>query len=103
MAQKQYNPALAESFDFRTDMDLPSNGLLWYARPQLFFRCLMCPTGSIRHPRQHKELTLVFFSTFELITLTPNAVTQRNRVPMFYDTANSSNLPSMYICLARTN
>ena len=71
-------------------------------RPGL--RYVVCPTGSLFHPRQHKELDLVFFSPFEPITLTPNAVCttmQRNRVPMFYDTASSSNLPSLYICLAR--
>ena len=69
------------------------NGLLWYARPQLFFRCTVCPTGSLQTPSKHKELALVFFSTFEPITLTPGAVTQRNGVPMLYDTASSYNLP----------
>ena len=44
---------------------------------------------------------LVFFSTFEPITLTPNEVTQCTRVPKFYNTASSSNLPSLYICMAR--
>ena len=78
-----------------------SNGLLSHARPQLFFRCTGCPTGSLQTPSKHKELALVFFSTFEPITLTPGAVTQRNGVPMLYDTASSSNLPSLYLCLAR--
>ena len=58
-------------------------------------------TVSLRHPRQHKEVALVFVSTFEPIALTPNAGTQRNEVPMLYDTASSSNLPSLYPCLAR--
>ena len=71
--------------------------------PGLFFRCTVCPTGSLQTPSKHKELALVFFSTFEPITLTPGAVTQRNGVPMLYDTvtASSSNLPSLYLCLAR--
>ena len=87
---------------FRTDMDLSCNDLLWYARPQLIFRCTVCPTGSLQTPSKHRELALVFFSTFEPITLTPDAVTQRNGVPMLYDTASSSsNLPSLYLCLAR--
>ena len=47
----------------------------------------------------------MFFSTLEPITLTPgavmHAVTQRNGVPMLYNTASSSNLPSLYLCLAR--
>ena len=87
----------------RLHMDLSGNGLLWYARPELFFRCTVCPTGSLQTPSKHKdsELALVFFSTFEPITLTPGAVTQRNGVPMLYDTASSSNLPSLYLCLAR--
>ena len=46
----------------------------------------------------HKELSLVFFSTFEPINITPHSVMQRNGVPMLYDTASSSNLPSLYIC-----
>ena len=52
-------------------------------------------------PSVHKELALVFFSTFEPITFTPGAVTQRNGVPTLYDTASSSNLPGLYLCLAR--
>ena len=85
VAPQPYNPAQADSFDFRTEMDWSSGGLLSYAQPQLFFQCTVCPTGSLRLPRQHKELTLVFFSTFEPIKLTPNVVMQRNGVPMFYD------------------
>ena len=34
-----------ENFDFNTDMDL-TGGDWWYARPQLFFYCTVCPTGS---------------------------------------------------------
>jgi len=74
---------------------------MWYARPQLFFRCTVCPTGSLQRQSQHKELALVFFSTFKPISLTPNALMQRNGVPMFDDTASSSNLPSLYICSAK--
>ena len=62
------HPSLAESFEFRTDMDLSGGGLLWCSQPQLFFQCTVCPTGSLRLPRQHKELVLVFFSTLETIT-----------------------------------
>ena len=31
MAPQPYNSAPAESFDFKTDMDLSGSGLLWYA------------------------------------------------------------------------
>ena len=101
VASQPYSPALAESFDFRTDIYLSCSNLLWYCRPQLFFRCTVCPTGSLQTPSKHKKLALVFFSTFEPITLTPGAVTQRNGVPMLYDTASSSNHPMLYLCLAR--
>ena len=33
--------------------------------------------------------------------MTPNVMTQCNGEPMFYDTASSPKLPSLYICLAR--
>jgi len=50
---------------------------------------------------RHTELSLVFFSTFEPIKLTPNSVMQSNGVPMFFDTASSTNLPSLYVCSLR--
>ena len=91
VALQPYKPAPAESFDFKFDMDLSGRCHLWYSRPQLFFRCTVCPTCSLRHPRQHKELALVFVSTFEPTSLIPNAVMQRNEVPIFYYPASSSN------------
>ena len=64
-----YNPSPVGVFDFNTDMDLTGGELLWYARPQLFFNC---PASSLG--RQHKELALVFVSTFEPIIETLNAI-----------------------------
>ena len=84
VAPQPYNPAPADSFQFRTQMDFSGGGHLWYARSQLFFRYTACPTGSLHHPRQHKELALVFFSTFESDIWTSNVVLQRNGVPMVY-------------------
>ena len=81
VAPQPYNPSPAESFDFRADIDLSCNCLLWYARPQLFFQSTVCPTGSLQTPSKHKELALVFFSTFEPITLTPGAVTNATECP----------------------
>ena len=37
--------------------------------------------------QRHMEVSLVFFSTFEPINITPQSIMQRNGVPMFYDTA----------------
>ena len=39
------NPNPPEDFDPKYDMDISGNGLMWYARPQLFFNCTVCPTG----------------------------------------------------------
>ena len=51
-----------------------------------------CPTGQRARKHLHMELSLVFFSTFELINITPHSLMQRNGVPMLYDhTARGSN------------
>ena len=54
------NPNPVESFNIKTDFDLTGDGLVWYARPQLFLSCTLCPTGfkasvtphSVLHRRQ---------------------------------------------------
>jgi hypothetical protein len=33
------NPNPVQSFNIKTDFDLTGDGLVWYARPQLFFNC----------------------------------------------------------------
>jgi hypothetical protein len=86
-------------------MDLSGEGLLWYARPQLFFHCTVAPTGRAQWlPRavtgRHRQLALVFFSTFEPIKLPIDSVMKLEGVPMFYDSASSTNLPSLYLCRA---
>ncbi len=75
------NPDPVESFNIRTDFDIQGNGMVWYARPQLFFNCTLCPTGAKGRSGSHKEVSLVYFSTFEPIKLTPNSVMQRAGVP----------------------
>ena len=37
LAPYQNNPNPVESFNIKTDFDLKGDGLVWYARPQLFF------------------------------------------------------------------
>ena len=73
---------------------------MWYARPQLFFNCTLCPTGAQAawYSSTHKEVSLVYFSTFEPIELTPDSIMQRARVPMLYDSASNPRLPCLYIC-----
>ena len=95
------NPNLPEDFDPKYDMDISGNGLMWYARPQLFFNCTVCPTAMRGKKHSHLELSLVYFRTFEPINITPPSVMQHiehNGVPMLYDIASSSNEPSLYIC-----
>jgi hypothetical protein len=73
---------------------------VWYARPQLFFNCTLCPTGDkgSAYSGLHKEVSLVYFSTFEPIDLTPDSIMQRAGVPMLYDSASNQRLPCLYIC-----
>jgi hypothetical protein len=94
------NPVTVKSFNIKTDFDLTGDGLVWYARPQLFFNCNLCPTGlkATMHSGSHKEVSLVYFSTFEPIDLTPDSIMQRAGVPMLYDLASNPRLPYLYIC-----
>jgi hypothetical protein len=50
------------------------------------------------HSGSHKEVSLVYFSTFEPIDLTPHSIMQRAGVPMLYDSASNPGLPCLYIC-----
>jgi hypothetical protein len=34
-----------DEFDVTRDFDITDAGEVWYARPQLFFKCTLCPTG----------------------------------------------------------
>ena len=92
------NPHPVESFNIKTDFALQGDGLVWYARPQLFFNCTLCPAGAKGDRRMHKEVSLVYFSTFEPIELTPDSIMQRAGVPMLYDSASNPRLPCLYIC-----
>ena len=97
------NPNPVESFNIKTDFDIQGNGLVWYARPQLFFNCTLCPTGAKGRSGSHNEVSLVYFSTFERqiepIKLTPDSVMQRAGVPMLYDSAINPRLPGPLPCL----
>jgi hypothetical protein len=50
------------------------------------------------HSGSHKEVSLVYFSTFEPIDLTPGSIMQRAGVPMLYDSASNPRVPCLYIC-----
>ncbi len=93
-------PNPVESFNLKTDFDLTGDGLVWYARSQHFFNCTLCPTGAkwSVYSGSHKEVSLVYFSTFEPIDLTPGSIMQRAGVPMTYDSAINPRLPCFYIC-----
>ncbi len=69
---------------------------------QLFFNCTLCCTGAkgtlYLDSASHKEVSLVYFSTFEPIYLTPDSIMQQARVPMLYDSARNQRLPCLYIC-----
>ncbi len=84
------NPNPVAEFDVVRDFDVNGDGLVWYARPQLIFNCALCIRGcqGPEYSADHKEVSLVYFSTFEPINLTPNRVMQKAGVPMLYDTAS---------------
>ena len=86
-----------EDFDPLSDFDMTGGDDVWFARPQLFFSCSLCPTGQMEDKASHREVSLVFFSTFEPISLTPDSCMQRNGIPMLYERA-ASQLPTLYVC-----
>ena len=59
-----------EDFDPLTDFEMTGGDDVWFARPQLFFSCSLCPTGQMEDKASHMDVSLVFFSTFEQISLT---------------------------------
>jgi hypothetical protein len=71
------NAKPVDQFDFATDMDLSGEGLLWYARTQLFFHCTVAPTGSLHHDNtgRHRQLALVFFKECPCSTTVPATLT----------------------------
>jgi hypothetical protein len=64
-----------EDFDPIGDLDVPGGGDVWYhnAGPILFFTCTVCPTGYTGDTTLHKDVSLVFFNTFEPISLAPES------------------------------
>jgi hypothetical protein len=80
-----------------TDFDISGDGILWNARPQLLFKCTLCPAGRKLQPDTHVEVDLVFFSTFQPINLTPSSCMQQKGVPMLYDHGDK-HLPTLYVC-----
>jgi hypothetical protein len=72
-----------------TDFDMTGGDDVWFARPQLFFSCSLCPPGQTEDKYSHREVALVFFSTFEPISLTPDSSMQKSGIPMLYKRASS--------------
>ncbi len=58
---------------------------------------LFCAVGCLNNDRSHKQVSLVFFSTFEPISLTPDSCMQRKGVPMLYERA-ANQVPTLYVC-----
>ena len=91
-------PQPPRDLQYATDFDMSGNCLLWYCRLQLLFRCTLCPAGAFHDTLRHTEVSLAFFSTVEPVNLASGSVMQQEGVPIFYDSASSSALPSLYIC-----
>ncbi len=71
------NPNPVAELNVVRNFDLNGDSLVWYARSQLFFNCTLCTVCSRCCQSQgyladHKEVSLVYFSTFESLNLTPN-------------------------------
>ncbi len=86
-----------EDFDPIGDFDVTGEGDVWYARSLFFFTCTLCPTCRMGDTTSHKDVSLVFFNTFEPICLTLASCMQRKGVSMLYERA-ASQVQSLYVC-----
>ncbi len=72
--------------------------------PSTLLQLHLCPVGlkASVHSGSHKEVSLVYLSTFEPIDLTLDSIKQRAGlaagVPMLYDSDSNPRLPCLYIC-----
>ena len=93
-----FNIQPVEEFDPSADFDITGEGDLWYAQPELFFSCSLCQAGDQENVSTHTKVSLVFFSTFEPITLSPDHIMQADKkVPMLYKRSEKE-LPTLYVC-----
>jgi hypothetical protein len=92
-----FNKQPPELFDPIQDFDMTGAGKIWYARPQLFFSCMVCPRGQKATVAAHIKLSLVFFNTFDPIDLSPQSVMADKGIPMLCEDAPNQ-MPTMYIC-----
>ena len=60
VAPYPYRLQQLEDFDPIGDLDISGGGDLWYARPLLFFRCTLCPTGKMGDARTQGVFTCFF-------------------------------------------
>ena len=88
-----------ENFDPSADFDTTGERVVWYAQPELLFACSLCRAGHQEDFSSHTQVSLVFFSTFEPIALSPDHVMQAEKeVPMLYKNSERD-LPTLYVCL----
>jgi hypothetical protein len=73
-----------EEYDHIADMDIRGWGDVQYARLLLFFHCILCPTGMMAVTNEHMAVSIVFFSTFEPISLAPDSCMQKIGVPKVF-------------------
>ncbi len=71
-----------EGFDPLSDSDMTGGDDVWYARPTIIFLVQPAPTRQIEVKGSQREVLLVFFRTFEPISLLRDSYMQKNGIPM---------------------
>jgi hypothetical protein len=85
-----------DEFNVTRDFDITGAGDGWHERPQLFYKFTLCPTSTMGDARTDKEFALVFFCTFEPISLTTaDSGMQEKGVPMLLERSATVS-PSLY-------
>ncbi len=86
--------SLMMNFDPLSDFDMTGDDDVWYAQLQLFLMCTLrvCLTGQMGDKCSHKEVAMVFFSTFEPISLPRDSNMQSNGITMLKNAVESRSL-----------
>ena len=87
-----------EDFDPSADFDITGEGVVWYAQPEHFFTSRLCRVGHQDNFASHTKVSLVFFSTFEPITLSPDHIMQAQKKVQRLYKRSEKELPTLYIC-----
>jgi hypothetical protein len=74
-----------QNYDPIQEFEITGGGDVCHARLLPFFNCTLCPRGRMGDTWTYKDRSLVFFSTFVPISLTPDICMRRKGAPVLQE------------------